>query len=110
MFAVKMKIDLLFARSSSLSRPASLDLGLFTKPSGIQLFTCLSSFIKSHGNSSKDRQEPSPPFHSQAGSDPGDDVVHQASGGRVGEVLDEEIGHTQHNGDADQLPNQPSQA
>jgi len=33
MFAVGMKIDLLFARSSSLSRPASLDLTLFTKPS-----------------------------------------------------------------------------
>jgi hypothetical protein len=32
MFAVTMKIDFLFVRSSSLSRPISLDLGLFTQP------------------------------------------------------------------------------
>ena len=37
MFAVRMKINLLFAHSSSLPRPASLDLGLFTNPSEIRL-------------------------------------------------------------------------
>ena len=44
MFAVRIKINLLFARSSSLPRPASLDLGFFTNPSEMRLFT--SSSIK----------------------------------------------------------------
>ncbi len=43
MFAVRINIDFPFARSSSLSRPASLDLGLFTNPSEIRLFTSSSS-------------------------------------------------------------------
>ena len=42
MFAVRMKVYLLFARLSSLSRPASLDLEHFTNPSEIRLFTCSS--------------------------------------------------------------------
>ena len=42
MFAVMMKIDIRFARLSSLSRPASLDLGLFMKSSDMRQFTSLS--------------------------------------------------------------------
>ena len=40
MFAEMKEIDFLFARSSSLSRPASLDLGLFTNPSEMRLIAC----------------------------------------------------------------------
>ena len=45
MFAVWMRIVLLFARSSSLSRPVSLDLRFFTTPSENRLFTG-SSFLR----------------------------------------------------------------
>jgi hypothetical protein len=38
MFAVRMKVELLFARLSALSRPASLDLELFTNPPEICIF------------------------------------------------------------------------
>jgi len=50
MFAVMMMIDLLFARFCSLSRPASLDLGLFTNPSEMRLLKvhhCLVSVLSS---------------------------------------------------------------
>ena len=41
MFAEMKEIDFLFARSSSLSRPASLDLGLLTD----QSIMCIYDFI-----------------------------------------------------------------
>jgi len=43
MFAVRMKVDLLFARLASFSRPASLDIWFLTKPSKNQLFMCSST-------------------------------------------------------------------
>jgi len=48
MFAEMILIYLPFARQSSLSRPASLDLGVFTNPSEMRLFTSLSRLITAH--------------------------------------------------------------
>ena len=46
MFAVRILIDLPFARLSSLSRPESLDLALFTNPWEMRLFTSSSAIIQ----------------------------------------------------------------
>ena len=48
MFAVRISVDFPFARSRSLSRPASLDLGLLPHPAP-KNDTTLSRLLRHHG-------------------------------------------------------------